>query len=268
MATKNTGGKNYTQDQLELAIKLIKRNKISLSKASRTYNIPKGTLHNKVHNKVPIAARKGPKPILSKEEELKIEKWIIHKASLGYPLHPDDVKRTVKMFINSIPITRGKTFPNDGPGNKWMNLFLKRHPKITKRTAEVISRGRAAVTEESLKKWFDEVHDHLESENNLDVLNDPSRVFNLDETGVQLCPKTGKILALKNYRHTFEIAAGKEKENITVLCNFSADGISAPPFVVFPGKRLSKELKDSFPDDWALGRSDSGWMVAATFEEY
>ncbi|XP_072401163.1 uncharacterized protein [Diabrotica undecimpunctata] len=38
--------------------------------------------------------------------------------------------------------------------------------------------------------------------------------------------------------------------------------------IVFPYKRIPKELALSVPKGWAIGRSDSGWMTSATFFEY
>lgn len=42
-------------------------------------------------------------------------------------------------------------------------------------------------------------------------MQDPSRIINMDETGVQLCPKTGKVLTLKKDKHTYAVSAGQEK---------------------------------------------------------
>ena len=42
----------YTEVQLQLAVEHIKKGEISLSKSSEAYNIPKATLHKRVHNKV------------------------------------------------------------------------------------------------------------------------------------------------------------------------------------------------------------------------
>ncbi|CAG5048748.1 unnamed protein product [Parnassius apollo] len=87
-----------------------------------------------------------------------------------------------------------KTAQSDFSGEQCMKLFLKRHPQITKRTEEVISRARAGVTEKSLENWFDEVHEHLEPEKKLEILNDPKRVVNLAEISVQIC-------LCKNWKH-------------------------------------------------------------------
>jgi hypothetical protein len=58
----------------------------------------------------------------------------------------------------------------------------------------------------------------------LDILEDPSRIFNGDETSFSMCPKSGKVLAPKGYKNIYEVKKGNEKETITVLLVFSADG--------------------------------------------
>lgn len=114
-----------------------------------------------------------------------------------------------------------------------------------------------------------DLHQYLQEENNLDyLLNHPERIFNLDETGVQLCPKTGVILAPKNYRAMYDVAYGQENQSITVLCYFSASGEVVPPFIVYPLQRISKEVAQSVPDEWGIGRSDSGWKTDQTFFNY
>lgn len=52
------------------------------------------------------------------------------------------------------------------------------------------------------------------------------------------------------------------------MCTHAANGIAAPPMAIFPYKRIPKELALSVPHGWGVGRSDSGWMTAATFYEY
>lgn len=102
----------------------------------------------------------------------------------------------------------------------------------------------------------------------MDILQDADRIYNADETGVQLCPKTGKVLGPKQYRNFYDVAVGKEKECITVLANFSASGKAVPPMIVLPYKRIPQDISNSLPDDYFVGRSDTGWMVGSTFYEY
>lgn len=71
---------------------------------------------------------------------------------------------------------------NNRPGRKWYQSFLKRNPELSERTPEKISKGRAAVTEEGIRRWFAELLKYLEENNASDILTDPDRILNGDET--------------------------------------------------------------------------------------
>jgi len=47
--------------------------------------------------------------------------------------------------------------------------------------------------------------------------------------------------------------------------NVSADGIVAPTMVVFAGKRLPKGIAQTMSEDWAMAKSDKGWITGETF---
>lgn len=85
----------YSEKALELAIEEIRSGQISQNAASKKYNIPKGTLNNKIRNSVPLERRMGPPTILTHEEETKLEKWIIGKDKLGFSMHQDEVQLAV-----------------------------------------------------------------------------------------------------------------------------------------------------------------------------
>lgn len=65
---------NYSEDDLEKAISAIQNKELSLCKASTEFKIPKGTLSNKIRNKVPLERKMGPCTFLTTEEESKIKK--------------------------------------------------------------------------------------------------------------------------------------------------------------------------------------------------
>jgi predicted transcriptional regulator len=53
------------------------------------------------------------------------------------------------------------------------------------RTSEAVTAASLCVSEENTLKWFDDLQEYMR-ENNLEVMNDPSRIFNGDETGFQI----------------------------------------------------------------------------------
>lgn len=97
---------------------------------------------------------------------------------------------------------------------------------------------------------------------------DPTRIFNADESGFSLCPKTGKVLGTKGFKNMLEIKRGSEKDNLTVLVTFSADGRLCPPCIVYPYVKPPRSIAESMPPDWFLGKSDTGWMRSDVFFEY
>jgi len=220
----------YSEEQMRLALEDVTSKSLSLNKASIKYNIPKSTLPMKLSGKTLLVRKMGPCSFLSDKEENRIKAWVLNNATLGFPLKEEDVKDSVQKVIKDFP--RTTPFKDSRPGEKWMKLFLKRNSEITKRNTEVISKARAAVTEEKIRDWFQELDDFLMNQNCRDVLDDPSRIFNCDETGLQACPKSGRVLGPRHIKDFYEIAQGHEKECITVLCIYSADGTVAPPMVV------------------------------------
>ncbi|GBP20461.1 Tigger transposable element-derived protein 6 [Eumeta japonica] len=153
-------------------------------------------------------------------------------ARKGFPRKSDDVLDTVQKFLSENP--RVTPFLNNRPGQGWLKAFLKRHPSLVPRTSE----------------------------------GDPKRVFNADETGFQLCPFTGRVLAAKGDKNIYAVEQGNSKENVTVLFTFSADGRTCPPLIVFPYKRLPEKIATSVPPKWGIGRRDTRWMTADVFNQF
>lgn len=81
------------------------------------------------------------------------------------------------------------------PGQTWYKCFLRRHPRTSLRTPEGVSDASSKVSETDIRGWFKEISDYFEEKDLLSVLEDPTRIYNADETSFQLCPKTGKVLA-------------------------------------------------------------------------
>ncbi|XP_074035379.1 uncharacterized protein [Leptinotarsa decemlineata] len=52
------------------------------------------------------------------------------------------------------------------------------------------------------------------------------------------------------------------------MFTFSATGLTTPPMIIYPGKRLKAEIAASVPPEWGIGISDTGWMKAEVFQDY
>ena len=80
-------------------------------------------------------------------------------------------------------------------------------------------------------------------------MQDPTKQYNGDETGFQLDPRNGRVLAPRNENVYTE--AGGTKEQLTALITTRADGKLMPTAVVYPYKRaVPKEIIDEVPEDF------------------
>lgn len=258
--------KDYDTNNLNLALKEFEESdKPNLREIARKYGVPKSTLHFKLKNQDHKTSF-GPRPVLTEEEESVLELWIKRLMRKGFPLKIEDLQRSVHKFLMENP--RPNQFKDNYPGDGWVKTFLKRHPDIVPRTSEGVTQSSACVSEKDIRRWFEEIRQYLTETGLFDILNEASRVFNGDESGFQLCPKTGKVLAIKGTKNVYNIDSNNSKECITVMFTFSASGETCPPMVVYKYQRIPQKVAEGIPDEWGVGRSDNGWMTSELFFKY
>ncbi|KAG8199511.1 hypothetical protein JTE90_009358 [Oedothorax gibbosus] len=226
----------YSEAALEEALHEIRQGLSTIRAASRKFGVPRGTLQDRIHGRVSEGPRKmGSDAVLTVAEEIKLmmDERILLKMD-------DQVRNGMHHFCGEILAS------NTG----FRKVCQKKEPLLQKK---LLRNGRSWKTSDN---------------DNFDILKDPSRVLNGDETSFSMCPKTGKVIAPKEWENVYQLQQGNDKETITVLLVFSASGKTVTPMVVFPYIRLPKTVVDSMPADWFLGRSDSGWMKNDVFYEY
>jgi len=122
------------------------------------------------------------------------------------------------------------------------------------------------LTEQCIRGWFEDARIFFKQNNIEYVLLDAKRQFNGDETGFQLDPKCGRVLA--PHGKILYTEAGGLKEQVTVLVTTRADGELMKSVIIFPYKRAVPQIVNNVPDEFAVGRSESGWMTSDIFFEY
>jgi len=75
-----------------------------------------------------------------------------------------------------------------------------------------------------------------------EIMTDSSRIFSGAETGFQMYPSTGRVLAEKETKNVYSIDKGSSKKNITVMFSFSANGKKCCPMNVYPCKRIPEKI--------------------------
>ncbi len=164
----------YDPQTLKHAINAVKEKRMSMSEAARHYKIPKTTLSDRLHERVSESL--GRPTVLSREEELIIVERLQMMGEWGYPMTVLDLRLLVKAYLDS----QGRTsrFVNNFPGRFFVECFLRRHPTLTVRTANLIKRSRAALSVADVEDFF----------NRFEVTAadiPPENIYNYDETNLR-----------------------------------------------------------------------------------
>lgn len=263
MPPKRTFFKYKEEDVIKAIDEISKGAKVR--ETCRKYNIPHTTVINKMKLKYPVQRKMGPPSILTTQEESLLKTWIIAMAKKGFPVNKEMVVDTVKKIITEE--NRPNPFKDNTPGRKWFSSFLKRHPDLTARHAESINISRSLVTETALRKWHANLKQYLVAEGVADILEDPERIINADESGFQTSPSSGLVLGPRGFKNFYEIKE-KEKENITILGTFTASGTILPPLIIYPYTRIPSEIVRQINEEWCIGKSEKGWMTSKVFYGY
>lgn len=255
---------NLNKNKLDQAVEAVKNGMPKL-KASKLFNVPRSTIRFRCSAKF-TKSRPGPHTVLSSANEEMLVSWVTECQKKGFPRSKEDLKEAVKDFLDENE--QENPFTNNIPGKGWYYAFLKRHPQIVPRTPEAITAASSVVAESDIRNYFDNIEKYLRKNEYYEILSDPTRIYNGDETNFQLCPNNKVVLAPKGARNIYEVDRGQAKQSLTVMFTFSASGTIVPPMIIYPYKRLPNEIKQSVPSDWKIGISENGWMTKELFYEY
>ena len=124
------------------------------------------------------------------------------------------------------------------PGNDWVQGFIDRHKEqLSERFGNNIKRARAAVSNETLDSYFNELEKALEGV-------DPKGIFNYDESNLSDDPGKKKFIFKRGVKYPDRVI-NHTKSSISIMMCGSADGCILPPFVVYKAKNVHPSWKVS-----------------------
>ena len=129
----------------------------------------------------------------------------------------------------------------------------------------------AFVTETAIRKWHRDAGEYIRKIPGCsDILRQPARHFNADETGFALDAGTGRIINVIAPRGSRCVAARSAgtKQQVTAMMCACATGEFIPPFIILPGKRTTMTPNQcdmsSYKEAYYVTSND-GWQTADTF---
>ena len=123
------------------AVEYVKEGGGGLREAARLYGVPHETLRRRVIGLVKHGCKPGPCTVLTKNEELRLARYIVEMAEMGFGLSRDDIRSTAYKLAEAC----GKAHPfrDEMAGRAWLDGFFKRHPTLTLRKPQPLSYNRA-----------------------------------------------------------------------------------------------------------------------------
>lgn len=144
-------------------------------------------------------------------------------------------------------------------------IFFKLHPALSLRTPQPLSLARIrGFSRENVKTFFYILKPELEL-----MKFSPTRVFNVDETGVtSVQHKSMRVVSLKGRREVHKLSPAERDRLVTIVACMSASSNFVPPMLVFPRKRMKLQLMDGAPPGSISGCHVSVWIQTDLFTKW
>ena len=94
---------------------------------------------------------------------------------------------------------------------------------------------------------------------------EPSKIWNMDETGITRVHWPGNVVASKGVRQVAKITSGECSNTVTVVGAMSAVGTGMPPMFLYPRKLMVEVLMNGAPPQSIGQANPSGWVDAEMF---
>jgi hypothetical protein len=218
---------------MERAVDAVRAGGMSLRKAAMTYGVSTSALHQQTSGAVAVLARNGPNLILITDELRCVLDAVDARTNAGQCFTSDELALFIRSVIEKSPYER--EIPGTFPSSSWVNGFIRRNKQhFGRRKAQNLEACRAMVsTEVNVRSHYASLKSSMETCGKLP----PSRIWNLDETGMcgqGFCNKK-VVLASKGKRTNTQQSNSRDNVSMPVCVN--ADGGYLPPFFIVPGRK-------------------------------
>ena len=123
----------------------------------------------------------APPRYLSSVEKEEFVKFVLGCASMGYAKSCKEVLALAQSLVANWGVTKAIT-------SVWWESFCRRHPNLTIRYSAPLSKARMVASDSDVISRYFNILEQTLAENNLE--DKPCQMFNMDETGMPLDPKS------------------------------------------------------------------------------
>ncbi|KAJ0180122.1 hypothetical protein K1T71_004713 [Dendrolimus kikuchii] len=235
----------WTEEALLAAFEELRQKKCSINEISRQYGIPSRTLRRRFAKQDTKKITLGKHPVLDFDNEKRLVAHVQKLEAAGFPITRDMLRRLAFEFAEKLVVKHNFDKETRKAGPHWLQSFLERHSELSVRQAEGLSVARVqGLNRKEVDKMFKLLLQILTKH---DLINKPDRIFNIDETGVQLNNKPGKVIATKGAKSVHSVTSGEKGETVSIVACCNAAGNFLPPVVIIKGVNKKPEFQDGLP---------------------
>lgn len=175
------------------AYNAVKSGMMKVHHASKEFGVPRSSLRDCLEGRVSLHCKMGRKANLSKEEEEKLIDYASNWAQLGIGFG-----KAKFLELGSLATKYNKPFKKLRPCDKWWVLMHRRHKKkVSLRQPEGTAARRHQCMDPVKKgKYFTCLRSELDT-----IDDDATRIWNMDETGMQLNVKPRRVVTAKGTKY-------------------------------------------------------------------
>ncbi|KAL7291839.1 hypothetical protein TKK_0014618 [Trichogramma kaykai] len=268
---RKTDRSTWTDGQMQQAIDSVLSGK-SFTYSAKLYGVPRSTLQKKFlkfkndenDNYRSYKLTIGHKLVFDPDQEQALCKYIDVMETRMMGLSWLQVRKLAYDFATKLNIPHPFNINRGCAGTDWMRSFMERH-NLPLRKAEKTSEARAYGFNEKAVNAFFHLLKELMDEYNFT----PDKIYNCDETGISVVPKSfSKIVAKRGRKQVGGLTAAERGETVTAEICVPAAGNYKPMMLIFPHVRHNDEfLRDAPPGAWGVFHK-SGWMQTEIFSQW
>lgn len=241
---RKTTRASFSEDVLAEAMEKVISREMGVNEASRAYAIASRTLRRHLLSRS-SKVQLGRCPELGIEHERRLNMHIKALEKVGFAPDCSSVKKMAFSFAEKLGLNHRFSREAKSAGDEWFHGFLRRNKDLSIRKSEGLSLARAKGMNRTDVNNFFTLLLKILTENQL--LDKPGNIFNVDETGIQINNKPGKVLATKGAKDVYSLTTAERGENISLISCCSAEGYFLPPVLIFKGKNKKDEFLDGLP---------------------
>lgn len=256
MSSKKKSERGYSEEMVRAALDDVEMKNITIRGSARLHGIPESTLRRRLRDPRGENVNMGGPTIFTKSEETQLAQHCIEMAERGYGY----TRWQIIEIARNMSTAKEK---NLTPTKHWFYSFLGRFPQVKMVQPKKREKVRSDVTNLSISTYFTELKQILDTYN---LLNQPAKIWNVDETGISLDHTPPKVLSMRGCQ-PFSVTSGRSSTT-TLIAAASALGQTIPSYVIYKGQRLTHELVSEGMEGSKFTTSPNGWVTSDIFLDF